>query len=139
MDYVNLQNVTDRLRSTKDTNHGKSLYPHCGDNLCNFDEYDEMLERINSLSLREIHFRILRKHGESTRAFVSRSNHLSEDITNSLLTSITKTFAKKNRCHVKLQRYSFYTTDLFSRLLVLIKVEIRTVEERERRKRQGRD
>lgn len=144
MDYVNLQNVTDRLRSNEKIQIMANLFvsAHCGDTLCNFDEYDEMLERINSLSLREITLlRILHKHGESTRAFYAEAEnelHLSEDITNSLLTSITKTgFCKeKTGAMLNYNGNSFYTTDLFSRLLVLIKVEDGlTVEERERRKK----
>lgn len=147
MDYVNLHIVVERLRSNEKIQFLANLFisAHCGQTCCNLDEYDEMINRLNMLSLREISMlQILHKYGESTEVFYEQIQDeldLAKDMTDSLLTSITKTgFCKeKTGVYLNYQGNSFYTTDLFSRFLALINVDDGLSEEDRIQRKKTRD
>ena len=88
--------------------------------------------------------RILHKYGESTEVFYEQIQDeldLTKDMTDSLLTSITKTgFCKeKTGVYLNYQGNSFYTTDLFSRFLALINVDDGLSEEDRIKRKKTRD
>lgn len=148
VDFMNLRDVTDRLRSNEKIQFMANLFvsTHCGENDDGLDEYDEMLERINRLSLREIKLLcLLRKYGETTEEFYGQASEefsLDKEVINNMLSSMTQSgFCKeKVGAYVGYTGNVYYTTELYARFLQLIDVDDGLSEEdRKQRRKAGED
>lgn len=148
VDFMNLRTVTDRLRSNEKIQFMANLFvsTHCGEDDYDLNEYDEMLERMNRLSLREIKLLcLLHKYGETTGEFYEQASKefgLDKEVINNMLSSITQS----GFCKEKVGTYlgytgnTYYTTELYARFLQLISVDDGlSDEERNRRKKDRGD
>lgn len=136
IDFANLYSAVMRLRSNEKIQMMVQMFvsAHCDSDVTEKDdydleEYDEMLEKINRLSLREIKLLyLLHKHGTTSNEFYSESKEalgISTELINNMLLSITQT----GFCKEKVGMYlgytgnQYYTTELYSRFLKMIHVE----------------
>ena len=135
IDFANLYSAVMRLRSNEKIQMMVQLFvsAHCDSdaekNDYDLEEYDEMLEKINRLSLREIKLLyLLHKHGTTSEAFYIEAKEalgISDELINNILSSITQT----GFCKEKVGTYlgyagnQYYTTELYSRFLKMIHVE----------------
>lgn len=144
VDFMNLRDVTGRLRSNEKIQFMANLFvaTHCGENDDGLDEYDEMLERINRLSLREIKLLcLLHKYGETTEEFYGQAGEefcLDKEVINNMLSSMTQSgFCKeKVGAYLGYTGNVYYATELYARFLQLIGVDdVLADEERERQRK----
>lgn len=139
LDYAKLQEAVERLRSNEKIEFLASLfaYYHIDVMDADLEEYDEMLRRINELSMREIKLlKLLDDHLKTCDEFYRVAEAelaLDKDMVNSMLTSLTKTgFCKeKTGAILDYSGNSFSTTVLFDRFLKIIGVERNSDEARE--------
>lgn len=143
-DFANLYEANLRLRSNEKVQFMANLFvsAHCGEVLCGLDEYDEMLERLNRLSLREIKLLyLLHKHGGTSEKFYKDAGEelgIETELINNMLSSITQSgFCKeKVGAFLSYTGNTYYTTELYSRFLSLIHIDDGVgTEEKERRKK----
>lgn len=137
VDFMNLRDVTDRLRSNEKIQFMANLFvsTHCGEAGYDLDEYDEMLERMNRLSLREIKLLcLLHKYGETTEEFYGQAGKefgLDKEVINNILSSMTQSGFCKEKVGTYLGYTGnvYYTTELYARFLQLIGVDDRLSDE----------
>lgn len=131
MDYMNLQSSVERLRSNEKIQFMANLFvsAHCGNIICNLNEYDEMLQKLNYLSFREIALLdLLHIYGYNSNDFYKHAKqdlNISKEICIGLLTSISQTgFCKEITGAYPGEGDCFVITELYNRFLELIHVEV---------------
>lgn len=149
INFSNLYQAVIRLRSNEKVQLMTNLFAsaHFGKALCDLDEYDEMIERLNRLSLREIKILQLlhvQKDGITNNGFyeqIKEEYGMEKEIVNNILSSMTQS----GFCKEKVGTYTgytgniYYTTDLFSRFLKLIHIDDNVCEKEKEQRHKHRE